>query len=201
MPPGFVALDEVDVLVDVVVVGVLLELLVLVEVVVVGELEVVEVLLVVLDAVVGVQSDTSWLIVEAPWPRLDSNVRLTDDGRSATALLSAVAALEAWEHWWERSADEMVFSWADRVEDWSDESSPLELPQATAKAAANPRPPARNAREPMPIRPPTLEAAPVCLTLRGPAPTGKRYWPYCRRSASESGRRAARIAAAAPAMS
>jgi hypothetical protein len=53
----------------------------------------------------------------------------------------------------------------------------------------------------MPIRRLTLEAAPVCLTLRGAGVPPGGYWPYCRRSASESGSRAARMAAAAPAMS
>ncbi|HEX4009890.1 MAG TPA: hypothetical protein VHX62_07770 [Solirubrobacteraceae bacterium] len=56
-------------------------------------------------------------MVDAPWPRLDSSVRLTEEGRLATALLSAVAALDASSHWWDASAEEIVFSWPERLED------------------------------------------------------------------------------------
>ena len=95
------------------------------------------------------------------------------------------------------TAEEIAFSWEAMVALWSPVSSPLLLPQATTKAAANPSPPARNAREPNPMCRLTLEAVAVAFTL------GRHlvYCPYCRRSASESGSRAARIAAAAPAMS
>jgi hypothetical protein len=62
------------------------------------------------------------------------------------ALLSEVAASWAAPQSWEPRADETAFSWALRLELWSPESRPLEPPQATTKATAKPRPPARNAR-------------------------------------------------------
>jgi hypothetical protein len=109
--PGFVALGEVELLVEVLVVGEVVVELVVGDEVVVEVLNVVELLVVAeLVAVVGVHCDTSWLIVDAPWPRLDSSVRLTEGGRLATALLSEVAALDASSHWWDASADEIVFS-------------------------------------------------------------------------------------------
>ncbi len=71
-------------------------------VVVVVVVELVGVLVVVLVKVdvvaVVVQFWTSPRIVEAPVPRLDTNVGLTDLGRLAIALLTAVAALAASPH-------------------------------------------------------------------------------------------------------
>ena len=94
MPPGFVALVLVElvgvVLVVVVLVELVDELVELVDGVVVVEEEV----LLVVGVVVAVHSwEASWLIVAAPCPRLLSRVPLTDDGRAATALLNALAAL------------------------------------------------------------------------------------------------------------
>jgi hypothetical protein len=89
---------------------------------------------------------------------------LTVEGRFATALFSEVAAFAAAPHWCEVSATEIDCSWPLRLLLWSADSRPLPPPQATTKAAANPRPPARNAREPKPIGL-TLEAAAVCLKL------------------------------------
>ena len=76
-------------------------------------------------------------------------------------MLSAAAALCAWAQSCAASAEETAFRWLARSLLWADESSPLLLPHATTKATVNPRPPARIAREPKPIRRLTLEAAPV----------------------------------------
>lgn len=106
-------------------------------------LEVVE-----LDGVeVGVQSRAaSAPTVAAPCPRFCRRVVFTVEGRLATALLSEVAASWAAPQSCEPKADETEFSWALRLELWSPVSRPLEPPQATTKATAKPRPPARNAR-------------------------------------------------------
>ena len=67
VPPGFVALVLVELLLDELVVGVVVDELVLLDEVVVGVLVLVEVLLlVVIEAVVGVHWETSWLMVDAP---------------------------------------------------------------------------------------------------------------------------------------
>ena len=97
----------------------------------------------------------------APWLRFCDRVVLIVEGRLVTALVSAADALLACPQLWASTAEETEFSWLVRLWFWSAESSPLVLPQATAKAAAKPRPPARNAREPKPICRLTLEAAPV----------------------------------------
>jgi hypothetical protein len=109
--------------------------------------------LVVVGVEVAVQSrPASAPTVAAPCPRFCSRVVFTVEGRLATALLSEVAASWAAAQSWEPRADETASSWAFRLELWSPESRPLDPPQATAKATANPRPPARNARERNPIR-------------------------------------------------
>jgi hypothetical protein len=85
---GFVAVFAVEVLVDVelgvdVVVGVLM-------VVEVEEGVELEVLLELAQS-----RAASWLIVVAPWPRLRTSVVLTLEGRAATSLLKAWAAVRA----------------------------------------------------------------------------------------------------------
>ncbi len=159
-------LDDGEVLVDgeddVELLGLVVELLEEVEDEVLDELE----LEVELD--VGVQSwAASALTVPAPWPRFCSRVGSTDCGSLATALLSSAAALWAPAQSWAATAEEMALRLLARLLLCPDESSPLLLPHATTKATVNPRPPARNAREPKPIRRLTLDAVPVCLTLRG----------------------------------
>ncbi len=84
--------------------------------------------------------------VVTPWPRFCRRVVFTVEGRWLIASLSEVTALAAAPQSWELTAEETAPSWALRLEAWSPESRPLEPPQATANAAANPRPPARNAR-------------------------------------------------------
>jgi hypothetical protein len=138
-------------------------------------------LLVLLEAaVVVVQVWASWLRVRAPSPRFWISVAVTPL-RPAMALLSELNALVAWPHWWALSAEDTESSWPARVLAWSADSRPLLLPQAAANATANPRPPARNAREPKPIRRLTLEAVAVCLWLGGITPPGRAperpYWP------------------------
>jgi hypothetical protein len=93
----------------------------------------------------------SWLTVLAPWLRFCDRVVLTVDGRLVTALVRAAEALLACPQLWALTAFETESSWLLRLLAWSDESRPLLLPQATANAAANPRPPASSAREPKPI--------------------------------------------------
>jgi hypothetical protein len=93
----------------------------------------------------------SSLTVLAPWLRFCERVVLTVAGRLVTALVRAAEALFAWAQSWASTALETESSWLLRLLLWSAESSPWLLPQATANAAANPRPPARNAREPKPI--------------------------------------------------
>jgi hypothetical protein len=177
---GLVALLVVELLVDVgvvVVVGVDDEVVVVGVVVVV----VVEVEVDVLDEVglavdVGLQScAASALTVPAPWPRFCTRVGLTDCGSLATELLSAEAALSACAQSWAATADETAFRFPASSFFWADESRPVLLPHATTKATVNPRPPAKIAREPKPIRRLTLEAAPVCLKLEGGG--GCRHWP------------------------
>ncbi len=157
-----VALEEVELLVvvgvlvvvdDVVVeVGVLL-VVVLVDVELVDEE--------VLDVWVALQSwAASSLTVPAPWPRFWSRVEFTDGGRLATALLSCEAALWARPQSWAAMAADTALRLPARWLLCADESRPVLLPQATTKATVNPRPPARIAREPKPIRRLTLEAAP-----------------------------------------
>ncbi|MGA2013475.1 MAG: hypothetical protein ABSH51_23485 [Solirubrobacteraceae bacterium] len=94
--PGFVAglvpVPVAELLEELLVVGVeeLVEVLeVLVELVVVDDVLDVDV------TVVGVQLRARSLTVEAPWPRSCSSVWLTEEGRSATALVSELAALAA----------------------------------------------------------------------------------------------------------
>jgi hypothetical protein len=146
---GFVAPGDVPVPVGdlvVVVVGVV------VVVVVVGAVVVVVGVVVGVVGVVLVQSlAASSLTVLAPWLRFRDRVVLTEEGRLVTALVRAAAALLACPQLWASIALETESSWLLRLLAWSDESRPLLLPQATANAAANPRPPARNAREPKPI--------------------------------------------------
>lgn len=104
----------------------------------------------------------SWLSVPAPWPRLLSSVGLIDDGRLVMSLLSAVSPFCTCEQLCEVRPVETVCRSLARLELWPAESSPVLLPHATTNATANPRPPARNAREPKPIRRLTLEAGPIC---------------------------------------
>jgi hypothetical protein len=98
----------------------------------------------------------SSLTVLAPWLRFCDRVVLIVEGRLVTALVSAADALLACAQLWASTACETESSWLVRLLFWSAESSPFVLPQATANAAANPRPPARNAREPKPMRRLTL---------------------------------------------
>jgi hypothetical protein len=140
---GAVLVDEVELLV--VVVLVLVVGLVLV------------VVLVVFEVLVLLQSlAASSATVLAPWLRFCERVVLMVEGRLVTALVRAAEALLAWPQWWADTAAAIEFSGVVRLLFWSAESRPLLLPQATANAAANPRPPARNAREPKPIRRLTL---------------------------------------------
>jgi hypothetical protein len=143
-----VALDEVLVDVLVLVVGAVLEVVVVV--VEEEELVVVEVLVELLELLQS--RAASSLTVLAPWLRFCDRVVLTVDGRLVTALVSAAEALLAWAQLWASTAWETESSWLFMLLLCSAESSPLVLPQATANAAANPRPPARNAREPKPMR-------------------------------------------------
>jgi hypothetical protein len=162
-----VALVDVELLVEV---GELLVVEVEEDVVVVGDDVVVELELEVLDVLEGeLEVDEvlqSWaasaLTVPAPCPRFCTRVGLTDWGRRATELFSADAALCAAEQLWAATAAERAFRLLASSFFWADESRPVLLPQATTKATVNPRPPARNAREPKPIRRLTLEAAPGC---------------------------------------
>jgi hypothetical protein len=144
----------VAVVVGVVVVGVDVGVMVVV-VVVVGVL--------VVSVVVGLAADVelqscwaSWLTVPAPWPRFCTSVLLTVCGSWAISLLSAAAALCARAQSWAEIAEETAFKLLARRLLWSDESSPVLLPHATTKATVNPRPPARIARLPKPIRRLTL---------------------------------------------
>lgn len=107
----------------------------------------------------------SWPTVLAPWPRLRISVVLTVAGRPATSLFSASEAVRAVAQLPDATADEIEFSWALSWLLWLESSSPFWPPQATTKATAKPRPPARNAREPLPIRRLTLEAVAVAVTL------------------------------------
>lgn len=107
------------------------------------------------------------------------SVGLTLWGRWATALLSAVAAFWAWAQLCDDTAAEIEFRSLARLLLCADESRPVLLPQATTKATVNPRPPARIARDPKPIRRRTLEAGAVCLTLRGRGLGGGGGAPYC----------------------
>ena len=94
----------------------------------------------------------SSLTVLAPWLRFCDSVVLIVAGRFVTALVSAAEALLAWAQLWTSTACDTESSWLFRLLLWSDESRPWLPPHATANAAANPRPPARNAREPKPMR-------------------------------------------------
>jgi hypothetical protein len=193
------------VVLEVVVVGGVLVVVVWDWVVVVGA-----VALVVVVDVVGVVA--AWVLVlwwqsrwassatvDAPWNRLLRSVTFTVAGSAFTATFSPRAASDAAAQLPEASAEEIRVSWLDSVLDWSDESSPEPPPHAAMRSeTANPRPPARMARRRERIRRRTLEAPTVDVPL---AACEAGYWPYCSRSASESGSRAARIAAAAPSMS
>jgi hypothetical protein len=112
----------------------------------------------------------SCLSLTAPSPRLWTSLLLTGEVRLPTAEVNLLAALFAAAQLPELTAADTASSWLARVLLWSPESRSFEPPQATAKAAANPRPPARNARERNPIRRLTLEAGAVCLRLRGYCP-------------------------------
>jgi hypothetical protein len=155
---GFVAVLELEVLVEVELgVDVVLGVLVVLEVEEEVELDVLLEL--------AQSRAASWLIVVAPCPRLRTSVVLTLAGRAATSLLNACAAVRALPQLPADTADETEFSWALRLLAWLESSSPFWPPQATTKATAKPRPPAKNAREPWPIRRLTLEAVTVEVTL------------------------------------
>ncbi len=102
--------------------------------------------------VVVVQLLTSWLTVAAPSPRSRSSVGLTEEPRRETAAVKALAALDADAQSWVDRAAEIELSCPLSVLASFADSRPFPLPQATAKAAAKPSPPAKNAREPKPIR-------------------------------------------------
>lgn len=77
------------------------EVVVVVVVVVGVEVELVELVLELVEVDVdafGVQLPTSWVISAAPWPRFRTSVVLTDGGRLAIALFSAVAPFDASTH-------------------------------------------------------------------------------------------------------
>lgn len=99
-----------------------------------------------------VQLLTSWLTVAAPSPRSRSSVGLTEEPRRETAAVKALAALDAVVQSWELRAAEIELSCPLSVPAAFADSRPFPLPQATTKAAAKPSPPAKNAREPKPIR-------------------------------------------------
>ncbi|MGH2871577.1 MAG: hypothetical protein ACRDL5_03835 [Solirubrobacteraceae bacterium] len=103
--------------------------------------------------------------VPAPCTRFWISFWVTVPGRSLTSLVSVAAACWAWAHWPAATAAEIECSWPARLADCPAESRPLLLPQATTNAAANPRPPARNAREPKPMPRLTLDIAAVCFGL------------------------------------
>lgn len=79
-------------------------------------------------------------------------VVLTVAGSPATWLLSDSAALRAVGQLPDEMAEEIESSWALRLPACWLESSPVLPPQATTKATAKPRLPAKNARDPRPIR-------------------------------------------------
>ena len=90
--------------------------------------------------------------VLAPWPRLVSRVWLTPDGRSEIKLVKRCEAIVARPQWPLCTALEIAVSCAAIELLCPEESRPLPLdPQATTKAAANPRIAASDAREPNPI--------------------------------------------------
>jgi hypothetical protein len=165
-----------DVVSDVVEVGVELDVVVVVvgvedEVVVVDEVEVVDdgVEVVDVDVVVVWQSWTdSWPTVATPCLRLAASAGFTDEGRLSIALLSAVTALAAAPQLPEPTADDSWSSWFDSDPAWSLESRPEPPPpQATRNAAAKPSPPAKSARGAEPIRVLTLDTVIVCSRLGG----------------------------------
>jgi hypothetical protein len=86
-----------------------------------------------------------------------TKVVFTDAGSAATSLLNDCAALRAAPHCPDATAEEIEFSWALRLAAWLALSRPFWPPQATTKATAKPRLPARNARE-RPMERLTLEA-------------------------------------------
>jgi hypothetical protein len=180
---GFVAPGEVPVGLVVVVVGLVVVVVGLVVVVVGDVLVVVGAVVVGVVVVVLLQAlAASWLTVLAAWLRFCERVVLTEAGRLVTALVRAAEALLAWPQLWALIALETESSWLLRLLAWSDESRPLLLPQATAKAAANPRPPARNAREPKPIRRLSLAGIPgpgVASPPDGRAILGRLAGRYC----------------------
>ena len=90
------------------------------------------------------------------------------EGRLATEAENERAAAAAAPHRPEVTAAESVFSWLFRSAAWFADSSPLPPPQATTNDTAKPSPPARNARDPEPMRRLTLEAAMVALRLGHP---------------------------------
>ncbi|MDQ6835798.1 MAG: hypothetical protein M3016_06380 [Actinomycetota bacterium] len=150
---------EVEVLLEVGGLVAVLEVVGLV-LVVLGALEVVGLELVLLgEAVDEVLAElleqsraASWLMRLAPWSRFLARVWFTLEGRAATSLLKACAALSAAPHWPAETAEDTALSWALRLLAWLESSRPFWPPQATTNATAKPRPPARNAREPWPIR-------------------------------------------------
>jgi hypothetical protein len=109
VPPGFVALEVLEVLV-----GTVLDVLVGDEVVVVVVVDVLlfVVLVLVLVLVEEVQSlAASWLTVPAPWVRFLTSVVVTEGGRFPTALVRPAAALCAAPHWPAATAEEIESSW------------------------------------------------------------------------------------------
>lgn len=113
------------------------------------EVELVEVLWVVVE--LEQSRLASSLRVVAPWPRLLVRVELIVDGRAATWLWNAWAAPRAPPQRPAPTAEETALSLELRLSACGPESSPVPPPQATTKATAKPRLPARNARGLRPI--------------------------------------------------
>jgi hypothetical protein len=103
------------------------------------------------DCVVQSLTASSWTVL-APWPRFVTSFWLTPDGRSVIRLVKLRDAAVALPQWPACTASEIDVSCAAIELLCPDESRPLPLePQATTKAAANPRTAASSAREPNPI--------------------------------------------------
>jgi hypothetical protein len=168
---GVVADELVEVEVVVLLVGVVVVLVevvddVLLLVVLVFVVGVVDVLLVELEP--WQSTAASWLTVEAPCARFWASVVLIVEGRLATESENERAATLAAPQWNEATAEDRVFSWLLRSAAWFPDSRPLPPPQATTNDTAKPSPPARNARDPLPIRYLTLEAMTVAFLLGAP---------------------------------
>jgi hypothetical protein len=117
------------------------------------ELDVELLLVVVLAVVLVVVLEVVWqscaasaATVLAPWSRLRRSVGLRVACRFATSLPKPATALLAAPHCPESTADETASSRLLRFEDSPPVSRFAPPPQATRKATANPRPPARSAR-------------------------------------------------------